>query len=152
MLDRPRILALLALATLTACALNPATGKRQLSFIGEDQEVDMGREADPTIRRTFGTYDDEELQAYVERVGQKLAAVSERPELDWHFHVLDEGLTDYALVLSMLRDAQYDGFLTIECLSPSAQTQPVRTAQKDLQILRRFLKHVGWDAPLGGVR
>ena len=90
MFDRPRIFTLLALTLLTACALNPATGKRQLSLIGEAQEVEMGRETDPTIRRTFGTYDDGELQAYVERVGQRLAAVSERPELDWHFQLLDD--------------------------------------------------------------
>jgi predicted Zn-dependent protease len=88
--DRRSILVLLAVVTLAACALNPATGKRQLSFIGETREVEMGRETDPTIRRTFGTYDDEKLQAYVETVGKKLAAVSERPDLDWHFTLLDD--------------------------------------------------------------
>jgi predicted Zn-dependent protease len=90
MFYRPRILTLLALFLLAACALNPATGKRQLSLIGESQEVEMGRETDPTIRRTFGSYDDDELQAYVEQVGRRLAAVSERPGLDWHFQVLDD--------------------------------------------------------------
>jgi len=90
MFDRPRILTVLALCILAACALNPATGKRQLSLIGEAQEVEMGRETDPTIRQTFGTYDDDELQVYVERIGRGLAAVSERPGLDWHFQVLDD--------------------------------------------------------------
>jgi predicted Zn-dependent protease len=90
MFNRPRFATLLAVAVLAACALNPATGKRQLSLIGEQQEVEMGREADPTIRRTFGTYDDDDLQDYVEQVGRRLAAVSERPQLDWGFHVLDD--------------------------------------------------------------
>jgi predicted Zn-dependent protease len=90
MLDRSRIVTLLTLVLLAACALNPATGKRQLSLIGEQQEVEMGKEADPTIRRAFGTYDDDELQDYVQQVGRKLAAVSERPDLDWSFLVLDD--------------------------------------------------------------
>jgi predicted Zn-dependent protease len=90
MFRRPRFVALLALALLAACALNPATGKRQLSLIGEQQEIEMGEEADPTIRRAFGTYDDDELQDYVDQVGQRLAAVSERPDLDWSFQVLDD--------------------------------------------------------------
>ena len=42
--------ALLALALLTpSCSTNPATGKSQLAFIGEEQEVSMGREADKQV-------------------------------------------------------------------------------------------------------
>ena len=32
---------------------------------------------------------DLELQDYVQRVGEKLAAVSERPDLEWHFTIVD---------------------------------------------------------------
>ena len=37
----------------------------------------------------MGVHEDLELQEYVQRVGEKLAAVSERPELEWHFTIVD---------------------------------------------------------------
>lgn len=76
-------------AWLTGCAINPATGSRQINFVSESSEVKMGREADRAIMGEYGAYDDTALVAFVEEVGQKLAAVSERPELEWHFRLLD---------------------------------------------------------------
>lgn len=49
----------------------------------------MGRQGDQEILAEFGVYEDTALTAYVERVGRRLAAVSETPELDWHFRVLN---------------------------------------------------------------
>lgn len=79
-----------ALLLLAACATNPATGKRQIALISEEQEIAMGREADQQITQQLGLYPDQELQAYVNRVGQKLAAASERPNLPWTFRVVDD--------------------------------------------------------------
>src|SRR5687767_12601535 len=62
-------LALLAL-TATGCSTNPATGKKQIAFIGEEQEIAMGREADQQIVQQLGLYDDKEVQAYVSRLGK----------------------------------------------------------------------------------
>ncbi len=72
------------------CATNPATGKKQLALISEAQEIAMGREADPQIVAQFGLYPDEDLQAYVNDLGQRLAATSERPNLPWTFRVVDD--------------------------------------------------------------
>ena len=63
---------------MSACATNPATGKRQLALIGEEQEIQMGREAAASIRQTIGLVDDKALQAYVAQIGQRQAAASER--------------------------------------------------------------------------
>lgn len=71
------------------CATNPATGKRQISFVSESKELAMGREADPAVLAEYGLYGDSTVQNYVDSVGQKLARVSERPDLTWHFRVLD---------------------------------------------------------------
>ena len=73
-----------------ACTYNPATGKRQLTLIGEQQEIAMGLEADKGVVAEFGLYPDEEWQTYVNEVGQKLAASSERPDLPWEFKVVDD--------------------------------------------------------------
>lgn len=75
---------------LAACAVNPATGKRQLSLIGEAQEIQMGREAAASVQTTVGLVDDQRLQEYVAAIGRQEAAISERPSLPWEFHVVDD--------------------------------------------------------------
>jgi predicted Zn-dependent protease len=52
-------------------------------------EIAEGKKAHPQVLAAFGEYEDPKLQAYVNDVGQRLAKASHRPELDWHFTVLD---------------------------------------------------------------
>jgi predicted Zn-dependent protease len=75
---------------LAGCAVNPATGERQFSLVGEAQEIEMGREADQGIVAGMGLVDDDDLQRYVSEIGTRLAAASERPDLPWTFRVLDD--------------------------------------------------------------
>src|SRR5688572_9429262 len=81
---------LLTLGLASGCATNPATGERQLSLIGEGQEIQIGRESDPQIIASMGLYPDEAVQQYVNQIGQRLAAASERPDLPWTFRVIDD--------------------------------------------------------------
>jgi len=86
-----RLLPLVAAATtMAACATNPATGKKEISLMSEAQEIALGQQMDAEVRRQMGVYNDPELQRYVESVGTKLARASQRPELPWHFTVVDE--------------------------------------------------------------
>lgn len=86
-----QVAVLTAIALLGAgCATNPATGERMLSLISEAQEIEMGRQYSEQIAATMPVYDDPELQRYVENIGLRLAATSERPELPWTFTVLDD--------------------------------------------------------------
>ena len=83
--------ALLTLLTLlTGCSTNPATGRQQIALISEQQEIAMGQEADQQVTQQIGLYPDERLQAYVSRLGRRLAADSERPDLPWTFKVVDD--------------------------------------------------------------
>ena len=85
-----RLLAAILLAAVTAaCAKNPVTGSRELVFMSESQEADLGRQADAQIRGEMGVYDDWALQEYVAGVGNELAAASHRPDLPWQFTVID---------------------------------------------------------------
>jgi predicted Zn-dependent protease len=80
-----------ALAVLAAgCATNPATGKREFTLVSADQEKQIGREGFPAAVAEYGQYDDARLAAYVDSVGKKLAKVSELPDLEWKFTVLDD--------------------------------------------------------------
>ena len=75
---------------LVGCAVNPATGSRQLSLISESREIEMGREADPQIVASMGVVENRALNSYVEALGKGLAAGSERPALPWSFRVVDD--------------------------------------------------------------
>ena len=87
-------LLLATLPTFSGCAVNPATGQRQLDLIGESREIEIGRSADPDIVASMGEVEDPELNAYVSRIGNELAAASERPGLPWSFTVLDDPLVN----------------------------------------------------------
>jgi len=87
---RTSLLLALFVVVVAACAVNPATGRREFSLVSEAQEIEMGREADPQVTASIGVVDDPDLQAYVSGLGQRLAAVSERPALPWSFKVVDD--------------------------------------------------------------
>ncbi len=74
---------------LTACATNPVTGNPNFVVMTEAQEISMGRSLDADVRKQYHVYDSPELQEYVNQVGQKLAHNSHRPNLSYHFTVLD---------------------------------------------------------------
>ncbi len=84
------VLSAMVAATVAACATNPVTGDREFSLMSEAQEVQLGQEMDAQIRQEMGVYEDAELQRYVNTIGQRLARASERPNLPWHFTVVDE--------------------------------------------------------------
>jgi len=83
-----RYLAAVVLLT-AACATNPATGKRQFNLMSEAQEISAGQQADAQVKTEMGIYNDANLQEYVSSIGMKLAKSSERPDLPWHYSVVD---------------------------------------------------------------
>jgi predicted Zn-dependent protease len=90
-----------ALALAAACAqvVNPATGETEFTAMSPAQELQIGKKQHPEVLMQFGgAYDDPELQAYVTGVGERLAAVSELPDLDFTFTVLNsEVINAFAL-------------------------------------------------------
>ena len=80
----------IVLALGAACATNPATGRRQISLMSEAQEISIGQEQDLLVKKEMGLYNDPALQQYVSDIGMRLAKLSERPSLPWHFAVVDQ--------------------------------------------------------------
>jgi predicted Zn-dependent protease len=76
-----------------ACGVNPVTGKKELQFISQSQEIAIGQEAYAPSRQTQGgDYQiDPELTRYVAAVGSKLGAVSDR-QLPYEFVVLNNSV------------------------------------------------------------
>ena len=73
-----------------ACATNPVTGKRELSLVSEQQEIQMGQEGAQQVAQEIGLINDQALQQYVQGIGAAIAAKSERPNLPWTFRVVDD--------------------------------------------------------------
>jgi predicted Zn-dependent protease len=88
-----RILPLLAALLLTACGTNPVTGKREIQFVSEAQEVKLGEQNYAPTRQSEGGDLTvlPELTTYVSGVGQKLAVVADR-KLPYEFVVLNSSV------------------------------------------------------------
>lgn len=72
-----------------SCAVNPVTGKRQVMFMSESQEIALGTQSDPAVVAQFGLYQDDELQAFIKEKGQEMASISHRSHLKFDFKVVD---------------------------------------------------------------
>jgi predicted Zn-dependent protease len=76
------------------CATNPVSGTPDLVLISEEEEVEIGKEYDKAIVGQFGLVNDPALERYVDGLGQRLAEVGHRPQLDYKFRVLDDPLVN----------------------------------------------------------
>jgi predicted Zn-dependent protease len=72
-----------------SCAVNPVTGKREFMLLSERDEIALGGQTDQQIIQTYGIYDDPELNAYVNDLGQRMSKKTHRPNLNYSFKVLD---------------------------------------------------------------
>jgi beta-barrel assembly-enhancing protease len=93
MLTRRLTATLLLLCLISGCAVNPVTGKRELTLVTQDQELAIGAEQyGPAQQSQGGVFRiDPELSRYVNAVGQRLAAVSDR-QLPYEFVVLNNSV------------------------------------------------------------
>ena len=62
-----------------------------LGEISEEEEIRIGAEISSRLLGAAHLVDEPELQAYVNKVGRWLAMQTERPDLPWHFGVVDTG-------------------------------------------------------------
>ncbi len=72
-----------------SCAVNPVTGKQELMLLSETDEINLGRETDAQVIKEYGIYEDPKLTAYLNDICQRLGKSSHRPNLNYHFKVVD---------------------------------------------------------------
>lgn len=82
------------LLLLSACSVNPVTGENQLQLVSTSQEIAIGEKNYGPMQQAQGAQYvvDPALQAYVAAVGNKLAAVSDAPQLPYEFVVLNNSV------------------------------------------------------------
>jgi predicted Zn-dependent protease len=84
------IVSLGCLLLLFGCAANPVTGKQNFTLMTEADEIRRGENAATEVPKVYGIYEElPTLQNYVNEIGQKLAKNSHRPQLNYHFTVVD---------------------------------------------------------------
>src|SRR3954464_5679125 len=92
-MKRTQLLATCLAATtliLASCASNPATGGKNVvlgSMEGEKKTVQKNHQE---IVKSLGLYDDQATQEYVNVVGQRVARVSDLPNEEFKFFVIDD--------------------------------------------------------------
>ena len=84
------LLPALFLALLVACTTAPYTGRSQLMFLSEGQEVGLGEEAyRHTLRDSVLTNHPEALRI-VRKIGERIARAANKPDYKWEFRVIDD--------------------------------------------------------------
>ena len=72
------------------CAVNPVTQKREIMIYSDADEVEMGRKAHAEVLRQYGKYEDTSLQRHINDIGQSLAKISHRPNIQYQYMVVDK--------------------------------------------------------------
>ena len=82
----PRVLTV----SLVLLILPPLPATAQLfGGVSDEQEIELGREAETMMEADLQLLEDDEVSAYMTRLGDELAALSGRPELGYTFKVVD---------------------------------------------------------------
>jgi predicted Zn-dependent protease len=106
-------LGLLALALSTGCASAPETGRRQLMMVDPAQEARMGFQAFQEIKSETPISRDPKVNAMLQRVGKRIAAVATLPDARWEFVLFDAPDEPNAFALPGGKVGIYTGILPI---------------------------------------
>jgi predicted Zn-dependent protease len=92
-MKRIRLLALLLAATsvfVAGCGSNPATGGKNVVIGSWEGEKKTTQKNHQEIVKALGLYDDQATQEYVQQIGSRLALVSDLPNEEFKFFVIDD--------------------------------------------------------------
>ena len=83
---------LLTTALLSGCSTeyNLATKQEEKYYYSTDKEVQMGKAINQQVKKAYKFTKDPLQQKRVEDIGKKIAAVSDRKEIDYYFQVLED--------------------------------------------------------------
>ena len=95
--------------TSEACSISPVTGRPVFTgFMTTAQEARIGRQEYPEVLKAFGgVYADQALQYYVQRLGQSLAAQTERTDTTYTFTTYTFTILDSPIVNAVATPGGY---------------------------------------------
>jgi predicted Zn-dependent protease len=77
------------------CATNLISGEEQPMFMSVPEELALGSRIAPQVERELnGPIPDEALQHYIDRIGQRLAGVSQRPDWEYRYVAVEDTMVN----------------------------------------------------------
>jgi predicted Zn-dependent protease len=103
----------LTLIALSACATVPETGRQQLLLISPAEEAQLGLSEFEKLKRSTPIAKDSGVNALLQRVGQRVAAVAPLPNATWEFVAFDKPDVPNAFCLPGGKVGVFTGILPI---------------------------------------
>jgi predicted Zn-dependent protease len=107
-----RFLMILILFAVQSCAVVPHTQRKALILISPEQEMAMGAQAYQEVLSQEKLSDNKKWVLIVDKVGRNIASVSNRPNLDWEFKVIESDQKN-AFCLPGGKVAVYTGIMEV---------------------------------------
>ncbi len=108
-----RLTTILVVLILPGCETVPETGRPQLLLISPDQETQLGLTEFERLKSSTPVSEDAELNAMLQSVGQRVAAVAPLPNARWEFVLFDDPNTANAFCLPGGKVGIYTGILPV---------------------------------------
>ncbi len=154
----------LILCLYAGCAINPITGQEELMLYPEQKDIAIGRNLAPEVEKELGgRIASENMQRYIDSVGQRIARVSHRPDLEYHFAALEhESINALALpggyvfltkgmLQNLTTEAQLAGILAHETAHVIARDSMAALSRKQAVDLL-LIAVATQDTPAGAMR
>ena len=94
-----------------SCTRAPVTNREQLIFFSEETEKEMGIAAYRDVLKHYPLSTDPEVNAMIRRVGERIAAVADKPSYEWEFAVIKDDKVVNAFCLPGGKVAFFTGIL-----------------------------------------
>lgn len=98
---------------LSACAIVPETGRKQLVLVSAQEEMQLGLSEFDKLKQSTPVSKDAASNALLQRVGQQIAAVANLPGAKWEFVLFDAPKTPNAFCLPGGKVGVFTGILPI---------------------------------------
>ncbi|NQU10358.1 M48 family metallopeptidase [bacterium] len=103
----------LVAALVSACAIVPETGRKQLVLVSPQEEIQLGLTEFDKLKQNTPVAKDATNNALLQRVGQRIAVVASLPGAQWEFVLFDVPQTPNAFCLPGGKVGVYTGILPI---------------------------------------
>ncbi len=149
------VILLLALVIFSACVTTGPGGKKSFMMIGSGEESAIGAEMNQQILSESKLLDDSLWQDYINEVGQRIVAVCDRRNIEYHFAVIEsEQVNAFALPGGFLYF--YTGLLRL--MDDEAQLASIVSHEVSHVVARHGMKRLqsamiaqsGYEVVLGG--
>ncbi len=145
------------------CETNPVTGEEELILVSPEQEKEMGRQSAEQVEKELGqSVKDQQLQSYINSVGQNIARISHLPNEGFSYKAIDhQSVNAFALpggyiyiTTGLLKELNSEAQLASVLAHETAHVTARHIAQQITRdiIIDAGMSVVGTQAPTSAMR